>query len=336
MSETTHITDHQELLADFVLGRISDEERSAWEGHLTTCPSCTEAVRRERALAAGVRRAGRDRLKARLAETGRSMERPVPWPRILSVAAVLAIAVGVGIFEHWFAPESLPVAALDQRPINAQRDVPYQPPEGSAATSAPQRREARSDKASKPDVRVESNIELKAEKQAETGISPGIAAMEAPAAAPAKTALSLDDKVRTRAVWIEGNRLQEDLTGGGEVPVSLQSNAPAGARALGKLSEEHAKKSKDQSGAATDATAANSLRFSIQQRPVSQLPRAQQAVTKNSIQTMVVRRGDSLALTLYLDSLLDEHAVQNARVNQVGTDSVVVEMGGQKIGYRLR
>jgi hypothetical protein len=337
---TEHITDDQELLADFVLGRLPDTARAEWQDHVAACEPCAEAVRLERALAAGIRRAGRDRLKARIAETGRSVERAIPWPRILSVAAVLAVVVGVGVYEHWFTQENLPVATLDQRPINAQRDVPYQPPADGASKPLPGRDEAgrnqlmeksaRSDErryAAPPPAAVagRGGSEIKVNKDVDIGVSPAIAA--------------LDDKGGAGAEWIEGNRLDGSPKGDREAPLALQSNGPAAARALGKVSAEGEKKAKEESPAATDALSANAMQFSVQQRPASALPRARQTVSQaigNTVQTMVVRKGDSLSMTLYLDSLLDERTVQNARVRQVGADSVVVELGGRRIGYRLR
>ena len=40
-------------------------------------------------------------------------------------------------------------------------------------------------------------------------------------------------------------------------------------------------------------------------------------------------------MTLYLDSLIDARDVQQANVETVSGDSLVVNMGNQRIGYKL-
>jgi hypothetical protein len=97
-----HWTHDDELLARFVRGTLTASERQGLDEHLQGCDRCRDAVEAERVLAAGIRRAGRTALRARL--RGRlEARRPlvIPWVRVAGAAAVLVIVAGIVVLSRW-------------------------------------------------------------------------------------------------------------------------------------------------------------------------------------------------------------------------------------------
>jgi hypothetical protein len=103
-----HWAGDEHLVAEYVMQRIPDVEREALEAHLQECADCSAIVRREATLAAGAKLAARQALRSRLQDrlavekrAASSRER-IPWPRILSAAAVVMIILAVGVYNNWF------------------------------------------------------------------------------------------------------------------------------------------------------------------------------------------------------------------------------------------
>jgi len=150
-----HWTTDEELLGHFVLGKLPDAQRQALERHLQSCPECRKRVDGERLLAAGVQRAGREDMKARLRErlglgddrreareeetqygaTRSAYERPPAsappgrsaglaprrrlnraWVFAAATAACVVIVTGVGILNRWWAPQE-PMFATSDRDV---------------------------------------------------------------------------------------------------------------------------------------------------------------------------------------------------------------------------
>ena len=93
------------------------------------------------------------------------------------------------------------------------------------------------------------------------------------------------------------------------------------------------------SGAAAAAPHAEQT-FRVLQRNSTALPALRQNLEQNSgpsrpIQTLFEQRPGETVLTLYLDSLRNPTELRNARVEQVSRDSIILNIGNQRIGYRL-
>jgi hypothetical protein len=118
MSDQDHIhwTNDDDLVAEFVLQRLEASEMARLSGHLHECAACNEVVTREMKVAAGAKRAARRGLKSRLQNrlataaaarpgkhqsVGQSREN-LPWPRILSAAAIVTVILAVGVYNDWF------------------------------------------------------------------------------------------------------------------------------------------------------------------------------------------------------------------------------------------
>jgi hypothetical protein len=117
----------EELLEQYVLGRLSPAERTEFEARLATDPALREALRQERDIVQGVRLAGRDDLKRRLAAAARTApRRGVQWSRIAALAAMVLVVTGIALWQRWFfpAPSSEPKAAepaiTDRTPLAEQ------------------------------------------------------------------------------------------------------------------------------------------------------------------------------------------------------------------------
>jgi hypothetical protein len=103
----------EELLEQYVLGRLSPADRAAFEARLAMDPALNEALGQERAILEGVRRAGREDMKRRLAAATRWAPRPgIPWGRIAALAAMIMIVTGIALWQRWFfpAPQGEPTA----------------------------------------------------------------------------------------------------------------------------------------------------------------------------------------------------------------------------------
>lgn len=117
----THIADDPEILESYVVGRMEEKNRSAWDDHIAHCTPCREAVDRETLLIAGIRRVGRDDVKNRINSLVRRSreDHSVPWPRIWSIAASLLLIIGIGIVSRWMILRNESVAV----PPPARQDV---------------------------------------------------------------------------------------------------------------------------------------------------------------------------------------------------------------------
>ena len=110
-----HWTDDDELLSKFVMHRLTASEEERLLSHLRECEKCKDAVRDETQIVAGTKLAGRsamkDRLKSRLqtsenyvaSRTKKAIAFDIPWTRVASLAAVLAIVIAVGVYNNWFS-----------------------------------------------------------------------------------------------------------------------------------------------------------------------------------------------------------------------------------------
>jgi hypothetical protein len=119
-AEERHWTEDSELIERFVLNKLDPDERNELEDHLRVCEVCKQAVRAEQVLIAGIRRAGRERFKAELAEKLTAAEKTrIPWPHILSAAAVVVIVIGVALYNRWFEiiqpPETESISRISER-----------------------------------------------------------------------------------------------------------------------------------------------------------------------------------------------------------------------------
>ncbi|MEW6512006.1 MAG: zf-HC2 domain-containing protein [Bacteroidota bacterium] len=339
-----HIADDQDRLARFVLGTLSDADRRSAEEHLAGCDACAAAVRRERVLAAGIRRLGRDLLKETIRrQTSYQKAMEIPWLRVAGAAAVLVVLVGVGVIARWFVTKPEAEQVTSDRTEQAPTAVGEQPSIGPAdlrsesagkesLPSSSARREA--DAAFRPlEKGAEDRQAFRA--KSETAPTSGVAAAGNLTSETGK----YTDKLKAAETplhvpsvfWTEGNVISAVEESKRDVG---RDEAESRALMMRKdVAQEGAAAPKPQRFAAKESAAL----YQIQQRPAAALPRERQAMQQfsNSVQTKIEQRGNVTTLTLYLDSLANESDLRKANVETLSDDSVVVNLGKQKIGYRL-
>ena len=334
MAETTstHIADDPGRLEEFVLGRLGAAECADAETHAASCNRCTQAIRHERMLAAGTKSFGRtllrDTLRRRIAQEEAAAR--VPWPKILSAAAVIVLLVGVGWLNNWFlAPEKEPGMLAGKAietttpPAVSPADAPSRADKKSELPAALPGEKMRAADDARPSRRNEPVDLAAAETRNSVAISQDL---KIAAAAPAPSG----------GVWVEGNAIAEGSAAG-----AYRGGSKDGAL-MKRKSDALAAPEKEiaaPAGAAKGMTQ-SAQAFRVQQQPAATLPvLRQKQQEKNAppgtIQTLVEQKPGETVLTLYLDSLRNPLELRDARVEQVARDSIIVNIGNRRIGYRL-
>lgn len=104
-----HWTTDDDLVRDYLLGLVKIEVKLELEAHLSSCPACRERIAEEQSIALGVRQYALFTQKEQLRALTGAADAAVPWPRILSIAALLVIIAGIGVYNRWFfGPGSQP------------------------------------------------------------------------------------------------------------------------------------------------------------------------------------------------------------------------------------
>lgn len=316
-AEERHWTDDSDLIERFVLNRLDPDERNELEDHLRVCEVCKQAVRAEQILIAGIRRSGRERLKAELRKKLTAAERKgVPWPHILSAAAVVIILLGIAYHNRWFemlkSPEreipvdisktATPSERANEAPPSA---IPQHPPKVSepSATSAPQtpppvagKRTERTSKKQTPPSAIEQRggptalVGVESESREERAVS----------------------SLRHQEIWLQG-----ELLG----PAYAPQGAPA--------EDQH------------DVLKREPHRpiVIIEQQYLDALPEARRhgvhAQSAGSIPTLLRMWGDTLLVTMYVEELMDAGVLEKATIERPGDDMLIVSLPGRRIAYRL-
>jgi hypothetical protein len=347
--EKTHWTEDEDQLERFVLNRLDPVERVRLEQHLRTCEICQHAVREERKLAAGAKRLARDEMKSRIAErTGSLASRQIPWPHVLSIAAIIVVIIGLGLYNKWFLVRETRELALTEEPLleksesltskeeaqEPQRERPdvilREGEVGKLDQSPPVAARDKDTQSAERDVQTQSG-----DYRARDAISAG---PEAPAtrSLTEKKEIGKDDvgsgvepALAGDYVWVEGNILSPSEHD--EVMVKRYD--------LGREMEKRAAAQAEETKVQTEELSAGSQPVTLTQQPLSTLPAVRQQIQarlgKNTVETLIGRTHQGLNLTLYLDEPVHETELENATIRQVSEDSLVVIVANKRIGYRL-
>jgi hypothetical protein len=336
-TSTQHFAEDPEALEEFVLGRSDPATRARYEGHLRSCETCRQAVHVERIIAAGIKRAGRDHLKERIRTLlGIPLPRRIPWPHVVSIAAVLAILIGIGITQRWFVTHVAPKEVLtsenvpqDQKSVGTSQQLQNQQETNSqpAARATPAKPEQHS--TGHGGVTQESNETKSIENQK---YAEGLADRLEEAPAVAGKDMRRADSPQSPTVaggagpefWANGTLITE---------TSAKKETDAGN--LAKMKSVDQATAADESRGKTDSIGP----VVIEQRPASKLPSMlqsqQQFYGRRTIQTLVRQSGGETQLTLYPEVPFDSTQLHYARLQQVTPDSLILRIGNQQIGYRL-
>ena len=337
---TSHWTDDEDLLARFVLDRVEAAERQQLEAHLRTCEQCRRAVEAERLLAAGIKRAGREELKGRLKKRLVPSKRfGVTWYQVVGAAATIVVLVSIGIYNHWFSPGGTgprPMAVQQETnkvEIPADRSKVSEKDKGEAASPAEDAgtRHPREAEKERPVAAPSVPVEIETQGAAQ----PKAAPLQTTAAQATKPAESLKKQASVGGgVWVQGVILSNESEGRGEA--QLQAPLAEGRVDELRLQKRESKGLADRrrigfvGGKETES-------ITVAQEPFSNLPASRQSQQEETdrIETLFQQAGGKLLVTLYLDTLVSDKELQNARISQIGEDSIIVNVGGRRVGYKL-
>jgi len=358
MSENAefHWTEDEDLLAQYILGRLTEDAVKRLELHLKSCPRCTDRVRRERELVSGIRKYGRDelmsRLKLGLAAQSESNHALMTWQRILSAAAVLLIIAGVGIYNRWFPWQEEKIPVMKQEFTEAQRAVG----EGGANRSLPKDGEVTASKQQTPS-KASSDHSIAQESQGERNIEPSVQisttridqsqgmkkldkTMSAPTVGGAismqKEARKIQNQVMTvqsgeTQFWTEGESLRDQPHGladesSGEMRLHVGQNIPKAK----STAEEHRQPSEGQ--------LLSQHHIMLRQQSIRLLPAERRRLQREhvqSIQAYVQQSDGGATLTMYVDTLFDEDDLRSAKVEEFPPDSLIVALKSLRLGFKL-
>jgi hypothetical protein len=325
-SENTHLS--ADTIEDAVLGRLTPEAHARVASHLDACPQCRDAFEQELLLAAGTKGWARAAMKQKLAgQIAVTAQRNVPWPHVLGAAALLVVIIGVGVLFRWRQPVQEPSLTFSDTVVSdaRQKSVPQAPAPVSESgkmtadqygTPLPrdEHESARQDKKDMAQAEQPMPVEppeLEGEaKEAEP------TAMRAAIAEEAARPAGLD-------VWLGGNELSN-------APSAGMQAQPAGASNQGmSLNRLEARKGMRKTEMASSPV------FVIEQRARRTLDDAYAADESQDIPTHIVRFGDTLRVTLFLDAPLTEDQMRSVFARQVSPDSFQVLLPGRIVGYKL-
>jgi hypothetical protein len=341
-----HWTENDDLLSEYVLGRVPAQDLNRLEAHLASCSVCQEAVRLERAMASGIRRYGREEFKARLgtmiAQRPVSINRLVTWQRAVSVAAVFVVIAGIGILNGWFTTGQRGLfSSHAEDSVREQKEsvthLPQQTEEGWLQAESKGGKMAlgkvKTDRIEKPkqSFAPESDQGARSSEGA-TGVTGKDKAVAAAGEDLDKMNTITGSRAHAQELWAEGGSL-----------TSLQLFREKSGTAKKLLSRAEPSTRQQPGGAgAQNAVVAQSFPagqgIEFRQSTVELLPIARQRVAKDEpsqVQTLFQRTGRGTDITLYLDTLLSEEDLRYASVTRVAPDSIVVEIKSKRLGYRL-
>jgi hypothetical protein len=343
-----HWVENEDLLERFVLGRLNSADVAQLEEHLQGCDQCRKAVANERELAGGIRMAGRESVKRRLAlGIEKRKVQSANWYRVVGVAAGIVLLVTVGVYNRWFIGTDTYLQKQDRADITEKRVEP-------APATSPERQMDRAEDQSVDDARRVVDEEKKvtiqaAEAPSAAGAGSGHLAKaqadkleDLKAVGPRKEGEGREKKDRFAAVaststvattWVEGTVISE-----------RDQNAPAPTEVAANAKDERAvlRKGKEQNvlgGKAANVEAREDAvqNFVLTQKLLSDLPPSQRARQQKAslVQTLIQRSPAGTLLTVFLDSLLTQKEFDQSSVQTIAEDSVVLNLGNRLVGYKL-
>ena len=349
-STTIHWTADPELLERFVLHRVDEQRRKVLEAHLLTCEDCQLAVNEEQKLILGIKKTGREEMKARLKhKLGSRKTAPVQtrpsWVWAYSAAAVLVILLGLSIYNRWL-PFEKKYAAID-RSTPRQQDSSLADNVKSQGEAAVQEKPEEKQKASADQLRDEndkrrptvtltepSSARADSKDRAKEFLGPvrvspspegaGIAQRQFAQPNDQLGKNAIEEYRPGSGIWVDGVVLNEQPDDKPRKALRLDQEATS-------LRNEAVKKSVSQR--TTNATVKE---YSLDDLPSAQQMR-QQRLQSNTVQTQFGMQGNEIQLQLYRQPQKQlRNTTQRATVQQIGRDSIIVNIDGERIGYKIR
>jgi hypothetical protein len=332
-SSKTYWTDDPEQVERYVLGLISEEEKARLDAEIADCAQCREQLHREMQIAAGIRLQGRNALKSRLRSKIRKEghSKGNRFQVIGLVAAVIIIALAVGIYQIWFIELKTP------EKFGSSEIVIQLPEAENTEISGPDRtvadaREEKSEEnriASAPvtaEERLKSNGRAQKDRTAEKArqdISAGSSASSPAAASPQSTPILQVGK----SIWLLGTiemipDEKRDVAAASESKMSMEKS---GRRSV----EQRSKRIIVQRRNGAEEVV-------LQHRSFGDLPRSRQTQMgkTNRIETLIEQNTTGLNVTIFSD-IFSPGEIEHAIVETPSDDSLIITTTTQRIVYRL-
>lgn len=332
-SSKTYWTDDPEQVERYVLGLMSEEEKARLDAEIADCAPCREHLHREMQIAAGIRQHGRDTLKSRLRSKIRKEERSqgTRFQVIGLVAAVIIIALAVGIYQIWFSDLKTPKQfgsseIVIQLPENENTEI-----SGPDHAIADAREEKREEDRIVPapatsDVRPTSTGRAKKERPVEKAkqeTAAGASASTPAAVSPSTTPILQVGK----SIWLLGTieiipDAKRDIVAASEGRETLEKSGR-------RLIEQRSKRVVVQRRSGAEEVV-------LQQRSFGDLPRSRQTQMgkTNRIETLIEQQKTGLNVTIFSD-ILPPGEIDRAIVETPSDDSLIITTSTQRIVYRL-
>lgn len=337
-----HWTEDEEKLARYVLNRLDADERVELEHHLHVCGKCREMVDDELMLAAGAKALGREQLKSRLRQRlGQSDAKRIPWPHVLSAAAVLLIALGVATYHRW-----LPTTGSDDTVTGTDSPVALHKMDSAAGSSeggkeaADVERDA-GESTLQPSLAEKDGRKMEEAQRLKSETSPAGATSPSRRDNDVADAIQLENE-EAAPLWVVGLVQSRQEPARGELQMNrdgeaktFMSESVRAKSASGKAHQEGFAQSKSGEPVRTQRVGEGKA-YQLVQLPLEALPvKRQHLVASGTIQTRVeVMQGGS-QIILYTDSLFSEEDIREALIREVGDDSLEVIVGSTTVGYKL-
>jgi hypothetical protein len=343
-SKNIHWAENEDLLEQFVMGRLDPAEAARLETHLQECGQCRAAVSNEREIVAGIRLVGRESMKRRLAQRlEQRKSHTAGWYRVAGVAAGIVLLVTIGIYNSWFVGTETQMEK-QERADKVEKRVEFTTP------VSPQGQVSNAEKPRADAARRAGAEEGKRDRNLAAG-APGAAGLESSKIAEAQLdklndLKQLDDSREKKdrfaastaassvaTTWVEGIVIAE-RDQNAPAAMEMAANAKDERAVLRKGKEENAVAAKTAKTGIADHELQN---FIITQRLLSELPPTQRAKQQKaaSVQTLLQKNPTSTRITVFLDSLLAKKEFEQAHVQTISEDSIILNLGNRLLGYKL-
>ncbi|MBW7888334.1 MAG: hypothetical protein H3C35_08240 [Bacteroidetes bacterium] len=324
-AEKKYWTDDPELLEQYILGKLSPEEKAQRDAEIADCEPCRKKLQQETAFIAGIRRRGREEMKISLRKKLREKQpgRMIQYNSIALAAAVVIIAVGIGMYKLLFSDIAAPKYFGKRELIFRQpKASSVKPDEEKTETVRPEEESSATDEqltASEYSAQHSSSKEQEAQGiRSEENILQGTEREET---TPPLTAAGGASAVTTKSIWLVGNIIvQSQNISAAEERSSSQK------RITGEMKKEQ-----------------ETVRFkntvegiTLRQGSSSELSKEQQQVMKNEsgVHTLVEKHDDKIIFTIF-DAPLSKKEFQHAVVHLAADDSLIIDFPSQTIAYHL-
>lgn len=343
-----HWAEDEELRERFVLGRLDEETFQRCEAHVKSCAGCRELVDAETELIVGIRRVGREQLKQRLS---RKIDSPAlresAWRSSAAIAAGMAVLLTMAVATTWLLQRqgselagSRPEIAeqTEIRTDRAEKTMPGSiplPSENEFRTAAPAAQsESRLKSKGTPDTRKGTVTQRSSDQQSPPPSTPTATEVNRQRGESRSTISGAARVPGPEVTRIFGVILPPFARDRESQPQTF-AQEQLGALRRAKAEEDSGQRPIETTGEKTQRLP----RLILHQLLSGELGRTtgdRSAVTPiPGIWAQAERTSGTLTLTLYVDSLFADRDLLQARIDTVGTDSLIVGIAETRIGFRL-